>query len=86
MQPLEHLSLLGWFLDRYGLSTAVLAVFLFIFTGWIPSPLTDQASAIKAHVDQAERALNQTKANEKLLQQICRNTAKTDRQLERCEE
>ena len=63
--------ILMWF----GFPVAISVILLFVFIGYIPSPLTTLDKRMEGHVKDMERALILIEANQRVQRQICRNTS-----------
>lgn len=71
-----YIKLVVWMLAWFGVPLAGLVIALLMFTGAIPSPLTDVLTEVRNHRGIESTLLLYIEANGRVTRQICRNTAR----------
>lgn len=64
-----------WSLQYIGLPTVFAVVFLGIFVGYIPSPITENRDETRALRKDVDHLLKYVEVSSRLHRQVCRNTA-----------
>ena len=67
----EKLELLGKVWDKFGLATILVVFGLGVFTGWIPSPLSDLQAESAQHKVDTKRSLKEHRKQTRLMLEGC---------------
>lgn len=70
-----YVKLVLWLLMWFGVPTAMLIGFFFIYIGYLPSPLSETNMSMREHRREMSDLLKYVAGQDRVMRQICRNTS-----------